>query len=53
MGGAGCVGLGYSSVYGSLLDRLGSIRRSVFGVLNSKDPSPTRATPGINTPCQY
>ena len=46
VGGAGCVGLGYSSVYGSLLDRIGTMRRSIFGVLSSTDPSPTRATPG-------
>ena len=45
VGGAGCVGLGYASVYGSLLDRVGAIRRSAVGALTSS-PSPTKATPG-------
>ena len=46
VGGAGCVGLGYASVYGSLLDRVNSIRRGVIGSLANAGPSPTRVSPG-------
>ena len=45
VGGAGCVGLGYASVYGSLLDRVSAIRRTAIGALTTS-PSPTKATPG-------
>ena len=45
VGGAGCVGLGYASVYGSLLERVGALRRSAMGALTTS-PSPTKATPG-------
>ena len=44
VGGAGAVGLGYSAVYGSLLDRLVSAQRSL-GRSITPSASPTKTTP--------
>ena len=46
VGGAGAVGLGYSAVFGSLLDRVSSLQRGLVGTLSNFGPSPTRTTPG-------
>ena len=46
VGGAGCVGLGYSAVFGSLIDRVSSLQRGFVGTLSNVGPSPTRTTPG-------
>ena len=45
VGGAGCVAIGYSAAYGSLLDRISSTQRSITSAM-APSSSPTKDTPG-------